>query len=216
MRAFSIGVVALSLVFAACGKKDEASEQAEPLAKPEPPAPAEPVGPADDDTTFINKLANCPSAVAGVTTSLALDGPVVQVTIATDDDDDTDAIAEIQKRAAALAEIQAAAARDPARATHDGKGGFGGALGVCPVFAGDGTMEVRQFDAGVRVRLGVADDAAAHALAAEVKRRIDALPEVLARHGHGSGEGAGGGGNVGGGGEGGHGSGTGGGRRAAE
>jgi hypothetical protein len=89
-------------------------------------------------------------------------------------------------------------------------------MGVCPVFAGDGSMEVRQFDAGVRVRLGAADEPAAHALAAEVKRRIDALPEVLARHGHGSGAGAGGGGNVGGGGEGGHGSGTGGGRRAAE
>jgi hypothetical protein len=214
MRAFSIGVVALGLVFAACGKKDDAPEQPEQPAKAEPPA--EPVAAADDDTTFINKLANCPSAVDGVTTTLALDGAVVQVTIATDDDDDDDAIAEIQKRAAALAEIQAAAARDPGRATHDGKGGFGGALGVCPVFAGDGSMEVRQFDAGVRVRLGAADEPAAHALAAEVKRRIDALPEVLARHGHGSGAGAGGGGNVGGGGEGGHGSGTGGGRRAAE
>lgn len=108
----------------------------------------------------------CPSTVLGATTTTAVKGKAVAVSIQSDD---KDAIAAIQKRTdKLLAEKKTGPTNG---AGHDQKGAHGGVQGLCPVFVPDGAAASAKHDAkGVVVMITPkegADD-----LAKEIDGRI--------------------------------------------
>jgi len=91
------------------------------------------VGSAADGTPMAHRAGMCPSTVLGATTTSALKGKTVVVTI---ESSDKDAVAAIQKRA----DEQVAEKTSPSTtgAGHDMKGSHGGSQGLCPVHVPDG------------------------------------------------------------------------------
>lgn len=110
------------------------------------------------------RMAHCPSAVAGAKTALkdTKEGVLVTVT------GPADKVAEIRTRAKHLAEVAKKA--DAAKIEHTGQGTGGGGLGRCPIVVeGDNTVDVKEIDGGVEVDVKSKKDAAA--LQKEAKAR---------------------------------------------
>lgn len=118
-----------------------------------------------------HRAGNCPSMVLGATTTSALKGKTVIVTI---ESSDADAIAAIQKRTDDLLADKKAIAADGSAATgagHNQKGGHGGGQGLCPVYVPDGaTATAKHQPKGVVVTIAPKDKA--DALSHEVEARI--------------------------------------------
>ena len=113
-----------------------------------------------------HRAGNCPSTVARSTTSDALQGSDVVVTISSDD---KDAIAAVQKRADELLAGRQVHHADTAT-QHQQNGEHGGAMGMCPVYIPDGaTATATHNDNGVVVTITAKDPAA---LKTEIDARI--------------------------------------------
>jgi hypothetical protein len=215
MRAFTVVVSLLSLLaFAGCKKKEEPAKTepaktetppAEPTktdTPPTEPTKTEPAASGGGSGKMEQKMANCPSAVKGATTTVAETAEAVEVTVVGADDAATK---EIRARATKL--VEAAKAPD-AEVKHDSKGTGGGGIGFCPVVLADTTVTSAEVDKGVKLTVKPNKPENLKPLIEESKRRNENMPKD-------GGGGGGGGGSGGGGGEpgpGGPGSGTGGGK----
>ena len=162
-----------ALALAGCKKKDPepsaspASGQTTTAAGSAAGAAAHSAAAVAPDQAMQKGAGNCPSTVAGATTSAALEGAKVVVTIVATD---KDAIAAIQKRAAEVVQEKAGGVADGA--PHDARGSHGGGRGLCPIHLGGGaTAQVASTDAGVVVTITPGSIAAA-ALEAEIQARI--------------------------------------------
>jgi hypothetical protein len=115
-------------------------------------------GSAAGEDTMQKKAGNCPSTVFGSTTKAEIKGKDVLLTITSDD---KDAVASIQRRTEELLKEKADGAGS-AGGTHDQKGSYGGAKGICPVYWDEGGKAVSKKDAkGVVITItpkGTADD----------------------------------------------------------
>ena len=114
-------------------------------------------GSAAADDTMQKKAGNCPSTVFGSTTTAAVKGKDVVLTIKSDD---KDAIASIQRRTEEL--LKEKADGGSGGGAHDQKGSHGGGQGICPVFWDEGGKAASKKDAkGVVITItpkGTADD----------------------------------------------------------
>lgn len=181
--------VALVIVVALCGCKEGKEKDKEPAEPPtEEPAAAKdaaPVKPAKP--VMLNKMKNCPSAIAGVHTTIEPGEGVVSAIVIGKDKPATE---EIRERAKRVAAGGAKAVADP---KHTGEG-TGGAVGKCPARAPGATAVVTEITGGAKLTFTPAKPEEAGAIAEMLRARAKALNERGGRpHGSGSGRGAGGG-----------------------
>jgi hypothetical protein len=117
------------------------------------------------DAAMAHRAGMCPSTVLGSTTTAAVKGKAVIVTV---ESTDKDAIAAIRKRADKLvAEKQTASAGN----AHDQKGTHGGGQGLCPVYLPEGAKATAKHEAkGVVVTITPKDKP--DELAKEIDGRI--------------------------------------------
>jgi hypothetical protein len=136
--------------------------------QPEVNTPPPAGGSAVDTTNMAHKAGNCPSTVAGATTTVAdsKDGKGVVLTISSKD---KDAVWAIQTRAKHLVDVQNA---PDTKVEHTGKGTGGGTAGVCPVVTKDTKVTVEEVADGVKVTIVPAGALTAAALKADVDQRI--------------------------------------------
>ena len=107
---------------------------------------------------------NCPSTVLGSTTTATVKGKDVVLTISATD---KDAIAAIQRRTEEL--VKEKADDKSAGSAHDQKGTHGGAMGICPVFYGEGgTAKSKKDGKGVTITITPKDKPD------DLKKEIDA------------------------------------------
>jgi hypothetical protein len=118
---------------------------------------------------MLKKSGMCPSTVLGSTTTAAVKGNDVVLTITSDDHD---AIAAIQTRADEL--VKARANPGPG-AAHDQKS-HGTGMGLCPVFYGDGGTATASHDAK-GVTITITPKLKADALKATIDKRIVAAAD---------------------------------------
>jgi hypothetical protein len=105
-------------------------------------------GSAAGDTLMTKKGGNCPSTVFGSTTKAELKDGKILVSVTSDD---KDAVSAIQKRVEELLKQKADGGMGSA---HDQKGTHGGAMGMCPVYLGEGgTATAKNEDKGVTVTI---------------------------------------------------------------
>ena len=117
------------------------------------------------DTLMAKKGGNCPSTVFTSTTKAELKDGKILVTVTSDD---KDAVAAIQKRAEELLKQKADGGNGSA---HDQKGTHGGAMGMCPIYLGEGgTATAKNEDKGVTVTITPKDKA--DILKGEIDSRI--------------------------------------------
>ncbi|HEU4729971.1 MAG TPA: hypothetical protein VFT22_18870, partial [Kofleriaceae bacterium] len=115
--------------------------------------------------TMAHRAGMCPSTVLGATTTAALKGKAVLVTI---ESTDKDAIAAIQKR---TDHLLAEKKTGSTGRTHDQKGTYGGAQGLCPVYVPEGAKATAKHAAkGVLVTITPKEKP--DALAKEIEGRI--------------------------------------------
>jgi TusA-related sulfurtransferase len=116
------------------------------------------------------KMAHCPSAIAGVTTTLKNTKDGVSVILTGKDDATTKSIRE---RVAHLVEVsknpEAGAA---AAVTHTGEGGGGGSIGRCPVVLQDTVLTAKDIPGGSQVDVKAEVATGVAALQAEAKERV--------------------------------------------
>jgi hypothetical protein len=113
-----------------------------------------------------HRAGNCPSTVARSTTSAAMAGSAVQVTISSDD---PEAIAAVQKRADELLAGRMEHHADTGT-EHKQNGEHGGGMGMCPVYVPEGaTATASRVANGVVVSITAQDPAA---LKTEIDGRI--------------------------------------------
>ena len=116
------------------------------------------------------KMAHCPSAIAGVTTTLKNTKDGVSVLLTAKDDPTTKSIRE---RVAHLIEVsknpEAGAA---AAVTHTGEGGGGGSIGRCPVVLQDTSLTAKDIAGGSQVDVKADKATGVTALQAEAKERV--------------------------------------------
>jgi hypothetical protein len=116
-------------------------------------------------TDMPHRAGMCPSTVLGATTTSAVKGKAVVVTI---ESTDKDAIAAIQKRAD---ELLAEKKDAPTGVGHDMKGTHGGAQGICPVYVPEGAKATAKHEAkGVVITITPKDKP--DELAKEIEGRI--------------------------------------------
>jgi hypothetical protein len=168
-------------------KKDEAQQPAEPAKDPaaEQPKDEPKPEPAADAPNMVNKMANCPSAVDGATTTVEDGEGVVVVSITSDDEAK---VADIRKRATTIAGLNDA---DSTEIKHSGQRTGGGGLGRCPVVLDNVEVTAEEIEKGVKVTLKPKDAAKLADLSKAAKDRAEALK--AGGHVHGSGTGGGGG-----------------------
>lgn len=136
--------------------------------QPEVNTPPPPAGATVDTTNMAHKAGNCPSTVAGATTTMDVskDGKSIVVTIASKD---KDGVWAIQTRAKHLAEVQDA---PDTKVEHTGKGTGGGTGGVCPIVTHDTKVAVDKTADGVKVTMTPKGTLTMDALKADVDQRI--------------------------------------------
>jgi hypothetical protein len=122
--------------------------------------------------TMGSKMANCPSAVEGATTTVADGKDAVEVTVVAKDKKATE---EIRARSKKLAEASKTAA--PAEVKHSGTGTGGGEIGFCPVVLKDTTVEYAEVKGGAKLTVKPAKPEDLAALSAESKRRNENMPK---------------------------------------
>jgi len=126
-------------------------------------------GSADSDKP--HRAGNCPSTVARSTTTAAVEGTSVVVTISSDD---PEAVAAIQKRTDELIAVRVEHRAEPNK-RHDQNGEHGGGTGMCPVYIPDGaTAAGKRTPNGVIVSISAGDPAA---LKTEIDGRIQKAAE---------------------------------------
>lgn len=126
------------------------------------------IAPNGDVMPMTHRAGMCPSTVYGATTTSALKGKSVTVTIVSDD---RDAIAAIQKRTSELLAEKAAASANTGGG-HDMKGSHGGGQGLCPVHVPDGAKATAKNTAkGVVVT--ITPKSKPDELAADIAVRVD-------------------------------------------
>ena len=118
----------------------------------------------------VGMMAHCPSAIAGVTTTLKNTKDGVSVILTGKDDPTTKSIRE---RVAHLLEVsknpEAGAA---AAVTHTGEGGGGGSIGRCPVVLQDTVLTAKDIPGGSQVDVKAEVATGVAALQAEAKERV--------------------------------------------
>jgi len=129
---------------------------------------------AVDGAKMSKRGGNCPSMVAGVTTTASADATAVTVTVTAGD---ADAIASVQKRAE---ELLAEKADPAAGGEHNQKGTYGGAMGLCPVGTNGATAKMEKTAKGVTIVLTPAAGTTVADLKAKVDERIKAAAEFVA------------------------------------
>jgi hypothetical protein len=177
MRSSFMAVVALCVLAApACKKKEAEKEVAVAPAEPTPPPAAEPTPPpaepppADD---MINKMKNCPNAVAGAETKVAPDKKKKFLTVSIVAKDEA-ATTEIRSRAHKLLDAAAAPAGE---IKHTGERTGGGALGKCPVIVDGATAKVKDVKGGVEVALTPVAPKTLDEVATGVNERVTNMPK---------------------------------------
>ncbi len=163
-----------ALAFAGCKKKDPEPSASQAVGQTAGSGAGSAAGSSDGsaradatEQAMQRSGGNCPSTVAGSTTTARLDGGKVVVTISSAD---KDAIAAIQKRAAEV--VKEKADGGGSGAGHDAKGTYGGGRGLCPVHLGaGGTAVVATTAAGVVVTITPGTDTPAD-LDAEIQARV--------------------------------------------
>ncbi len=192
MRAIVPYVMVAALALAGACKKEEAAPVEPDVAAVEVPVAEEPMGaePVVEQPDMINNMANCPNAVQGAETGIAVVDSGIAVSITAQDEA---AIADIRKRAQTLASLDDV---ESAAIEHTGKGTGGGTLGQCPVVMANTDLTVEEVDGGVKVTV-TAPELGADALRAEAEKRLAALKVKPGHEGHGSGTGGGMGGHGG-------------------
>ncbi len=180
-----ISLLFMITVAAAGCKKKEADKVPDPVpaamdaAAPADAAPADAAAPAGDaggdaGEKMSKRGGNCPSMVAGVTTTATADAKTVTVTVVASD---ADAIASIQKRSGELL----AEKEDPAAGkVHDQKGTYGGSMGLCPVGTNGATAKMEKTAKGVTIVLTPAEGVSVADLKAKVDERIKGAAEYVA------------------------------------
>lgn len=187
-KSLAILVVVLCASLVGCKKKDKDDKKAP--AKPTPtkttpdPTKTDPKAPAAP--TMVNKMANCPNAVEGADTQIAVTKAAVVVTVTAKDQAATD---EIRKRAKHLASVQTAKSD---KVEHTGKGTGSAKLGKCPIMLDDVKLEVKEIDKGVEVSMTPNDAGKLALLEHNAKSRTRGLGRKNTGHKHGSGMGGGG------------------------
>jgi hypothetical protein len=134
--------------------------------KDNPPTPTPTAASAETETTSA-KLAHCPSAVDGTTTTIVDVPGGVELTV-TGTSDDT--AKDVRSRAHALVD---AVKNEPATIKHNGKGEGGGTYGRCPVVMRDTTVDVADVDKGVKLTVVAKDAAQLDWLRRESRERYD-------------------------------------------
>ena len=182
------------VAFSACKDKKQAKEE-EPKAAAEEVAEAADAAakPAKAEPVMRNKMKSCPSAIAGVHTTIEKgEGTITAIVIGKD----KPATETIRERARAVAAMDPVAVTEP---KHTGKG-EGGAIGKCPSRAPGAAVEVADIDGGAKLTFTPKSAADVPA----IFEMLQARAKMLNKRG-GRPPGAGGGGGQGGG-HGGHGS----------
>jgi TusA-related sulfurtransferase len=113
------------------------------------------------------KMAHCPSAVDGASTSVKNTKDGVEVTVTAKS---ADATKEIRERAKHLVE---AAKKDPSAPKHDGSGEGGGGLGRCPVPMKDTSIDAKDVDGGSRLTVKPTNAADLTLIQKEAKERAE-------------------------------------------
>ncbi|HEY8088763.1 MAG TPA: hypothetical protein VIF09_12980 [Polyangiaceae bacterium] len=116
----------------------------------------------------INKMAHCPSAIAGTTTTLKNNKDGVTVTVTGKDDATAKSIRE---RVHHLLEVSKNPDAGAAVASHTGEGGGGGSVGRCPVVLKDTTLTAKDVPNGSQVDVKAKTAAAVSKLQDEAKER---------------------------------------------
>jgi TusA-related sulfurtransferase len=116
------------------------------------------------------KMAHCPSAIAGVTTTLKNTKDGVSVILTAKDDPTTKAIRERVKHLLEVSKNPEAGAA-AAAVTHTGEGGGGGSIGRCPVVLQDTSLTAKDIAGGSQVDVKADRAAGVTALQAEAKER---------------------------------------------
>ena len=120
-----------------------------------------------EGTPMAKAAGNCPSTVAKSTTTAAVKGKAIVLTITSDD---KDAISAIQRRATELVEVKKGGAGGTG-ATHDGRGTHQGKLGLCPAHVPEGaTIEAKNTAKGVDITITPKDGL--DALKTEIDARV--------------------------------------------
>ena len=116
------------------------------------------------------KMAHCPSAIAGVTTTLknTKDGVTVML-VATAKDDAT--TRSIRERVAHLVEVSKNPEGGAAAVSHTGEGGGGGSIGRCPVVLQDTVLTAKDVPNGSQVDVKAEVATGVATLQAEAKER---------------------------------------------
>ena len=130
---------------------------------------------ASGDLAGGNKAGNCPSAVAGATTTIVDDKDNAGKVVLTITAKEADATATIRKRVAHLVEVQGA---PEAEVTHTGEGTGGAAMGKCPVVTSkEAKISGSDIEGGSKVVIEPSGALTADARKADVEKRITALAE---------------------------------------
>jgi len=116
----------------------------------------------------VGKMAHCPSAIAGVTTTLKNTKDGVSVILTGKDDTTTKSIRE---RVAHLVEVSKNPEGGAAAVTHTGEGGGGGSIGRCPVVLQDTVLTAKDIPNGSQVDVKAEAAAGVATLQAEAKER---------------------------------------------
>lgn len=94
------------------------------------------------------KMAHCPSAISGTTTTLKNTKDGVSVTV-TGKDDPT--VKAIRQRVEHLLEVAKNPEAGPAVASHTGEGGGGGSIGRCPIVLKDTSLAAKDVPGGSQI-----------------------------------------------------------------
>jgi TusA-related sulfurtransferase len=115
------------------------------------------------------RMANCPSAALGATTTVKEAAGAVEVTVTAKDEAGTKDIRDRAKKIVEAAKI------DPTDVKHSGDGKGGGGLGRCPVVLKDSTVEAKDVPGGSVFTVKPKKPADLAALVKESKERAETL-----------------------------------------
>jgi hypothetical protein len=117
----------------------------------------------------VRRMANCPSAVPGAVTKIALTPDGIDVTV-------TAAAPEAQRRIAALADFHARASGPLSPLPHSGLRGDDSRIGYCPVVHAGATITTAAVPGGVRIQLRADSRTRVKELQDRVSARAARLP----------------------------------------
>jgi hypothetical protein len=165
-----VAVIALSLLALACKSKPSQDPGAAPSASAvasAAPSASSSAGP--DVSSASGKMAHCPNAVDGATTTFKDVDTGLEITVVAKTDDD---VKEVRARAKFLAD---SAKDDSPSIKHTGKGQGGGQFGRCPVVMKNTTVDAMDIDQGTRITVKVKDPGEVDWLRRESREREDDL-----------------------------------------